>query len=147
MELLWLSLSVVVGFLVPIQSGANARLSQGLDDTSLAVIVSLFTGMVGLLLVRAASGMPWPSLARLATVPWWAFAGGLISAAYLGVAAKASPLLGVALFSAAFVFGQFACSITLDHFGWMGFPVRELTLSRLLGVGLIIAGVLVVRFK
>ncbi|MFN7231890.1 MAG: DMT family transporter [Brevundimonas sp.] len=41
--------------------------------------------------------------------------------------------------------GQLALSLVLDHFGWLGVPRQPLSLTRIAGVALVLAGVLLVR--
>jgi transporter family-2 protein len=54
------------------------------------------------------------------------------------------PRLGAAAFLSLVVLGQLAASLILDHFGWLGFAQHSISLSRLAGAGLLIAGVLLV---
>ena len=41
--------------------------------------------------------------------------------------------------------GQLLISLALDHFGVLGVPQQPLSLGRIAGVGLVLAGVLLVR--
>jgi uncharacterized membrane protein YdcZ (DUF606 family) len=43
-----------------------------------------------------------------------------------------------------FVVGQLATALTVDHFGWLGFPQQPLTLVRLAGAALLFGGVLLI---
>jgi bacterial/archaeal transporter family-2 protein len=43
------------------------------------------------------------------------------------------------------VAGQLLLSVVLDHFGAMGMPKQPINLGRIAGIGLVIAGVLMVR--
>ena len=43
------------------------------------------------------------------------------------------------------VAAQTVAALALDHFGWLGLPVRPITLVKLAGVALIVGGVLLVR--
>ena len=42
--------------------------------------------------------------------------------------------------------GQVVASLVLDHFGWFGLVEREMTLPRVFGAVLLIAGVLLIQF-
>ena len=44
------------------------------------------------------------------------------------------------------LFGQAVASLAVDHFGWVGFDENPVTPGRLLGLGLVAAGVAAVRF-
>lgn len=55
------------------------------------------------------------------------------------------PRLGVASTITLMIAGQLALSLVLDHFGWLGVPRQPLSLTRVAGVALVLAGVLLVR--
>ena len=55
------------------------------------------------------------------------------------------PRLGVATTIILMVAGQLLLSVVLDHFGAMGMPKQPISWGRVAGVGLVIAGVLMVR--
>jgi len=43
------------------------------------------------------------------------------------------------------VTGQLASSVVLDHFGWVGYHVRTITPTRIIGIVLLIAGVILIE--
>jgi transporter family-2 protein len=53
--------------------------------------------------------------------------------------------LGAAALIALVVAGQSLASIVIDHFGWVGFEPKHVSAGRLLGMGLVGAGVVLVR--
>ena len=57
-----------------------------------------------------------------------------------------APKLGAAALLAFILFGQAVASLAVDHFGWVGFDENPVTPGRLLGLGLVAAGVAAVRF-
>jgi transporter family-2 protein len=73
------------------------------------------------------------------------WAGGLLGAVFVTAAAAFAPRLGAATFISVTIAGQVIVSIMLDHFGALGFAARPVTLPRLLGALLLVAGVLLVR--
>ena len=58
-----------------------------------------------------------------------------------GIASVAGPRLGAAAMLGLVVAGQMTESLLLDHFGVLGMAQQVITPWRLLGVGLVIAGV------
>ena len=60
-------------------------------------------------------------------------------------AAWGVPRLGVAMTITLMVGGQLLLSLALDHFGALGVPRQPLNIGRVAGVGLVLAGVLLVR--
>ena len=75
----------------------------------------------------------------------WAWLGGAYGAVFVVAAAFAVPRLGVASTITLMIAGQLALSLVLDHFGWLGVPRQPLSLTRIAGVALVLAGVLLVR--
>jgi transporter family-2 protein len=86
-------------------------------------------------------------LEKLAAAPWWIWVGGLCGANYIVIAILLAPRLGAATLIAVTVAGQMLVSIVLDHFGFVGYPVHPVNAWRIVGAGLLLAGVgLIQRF-
>ncbi|MFO1456240.1 MAG: DMT family transporter [Steroidobacteraceae bacterium] len=77
-------------------------------------------------------------------MPLWAWFAGLIGAFYVTIVTIAGPRVGALLVLALTVAGQMVASLLVDHFGVLGFPQQSITLTKLLGAGLLFAGVLLV---
>ena len=134
-----------LGILLPVQAGVNAQLRGVLGHPLAATLVSFLVGSVALALGALAGRVPLAVGPTFATSQWWHWVGGLIGAVYVAGAIVLAPRLGAATLTAAVVTGQMLASLVLDHFGWVGFPVHEITPQRLLGAGLIIGGVMLVQ--
>lgn len=138
-------LAIGLGVLLPVQAGVNAQLRTSLGQPVAAALVSFLVGTAALALGGLLMRVPLPLVAAWGRSPWWHWVGGLIGAAYVAGAIVLAPRLGAATLVAAVVAGQMLASLVLDHYGWVGFPVQEVTPVRLAGAGLIIAGVLLVQ--
>lgn len=147
MNLLWLLFAVAVacGAAIAAQSGINAALARGVGGPVHAALVSFAVGTLALLLVALLMRGGLPSRDGVSALPWWAWTGGLLGAFFVTFAVIAAPRLGAGSLVAALIAGQLASAVVLDHFGWLGFPERSITLTRVLGVGLLAAGALLVR--
>jgi len=55
------------------------------------------------------------------------------------------PRLGVAMTFSLVIAGQMLITLVIDHFGLLGVPVKEISLARVLGVVLIVAGTILIR--
>ncbi len=143
--ILFLLLAIAAGVLLPVQAGLNAQLRSALGSPIAAALISFFVGTAGLagvaLLLR--TSLPLRS-AWAATTPWQ-WIGGLIGAVYVLAAIVLAPRLGAATLIAAVVAGQMVTSLVLDQYGLVGFPVHPLTLGRLVGAALVIAGVILIQ--
>ena len=88
---------------------------------------------------------PLPPLGAMARIPWWAWTGGVFGAIFIGLGIVLVPKLGAATFIALLVAGQMVGSVVFDHFGWLGLAQRPIDMSRVIGVLLLIAGVMLIR--
>jgi transporter family-2 protein len=134
-------LGIVSGFGLTLQIGMNSRLRTVLQSANTAALVSFLVGTVALVALLMATRAPLPDRDTLATVPWWAWFGGLMGAFYVAISTVVASQLGTASLLGLALLGQLAMSLAADHFGWMGLPVHPITLTRLAGVALLGAGV------
>ena len=135
---------------MPSEPASTAEIADGLRSVGYlpgeaTALVSFLVGTAGLAAGALVSRVPLPIGAAWSQSPAWHWIGGLIGAVYVAGAIVLAPRLGAATLIAAVVAGQMATSIVLDHFGWVGFPVHEITPVRLVGAALIIGGVLLVQ--
>lgn len=145
MSLLLLVFAVVVGTLLPTQAGINAQLAKSLGHPLLAASVSFTLGTLALLLCTFVFHIPWPTLYRAMQAPWYLWIGGFLGVIYLTATIILAPLLGAATMVGLIVAGQMLASITLDHFGLVGFPVHPLGFWRALGVLFLIVGMALIQ--
>ena len=139
------ALAIAAGVSIVIQQALNANLRFALNSAAWSGFVSYFVGLLCMALLAIALRDPMPSASIAGRVPWWAWSGGIFGAVFIGLAIFLVPQLGAATFIAALVAGQMIASITFDHFGWLGLAQRPIDLPRLVGAGLLIAGVVLIR--
>lgn len=134
----------LIGVMLPVQAGVNAQLRTGLGHPLLAAFASFAVGTVALGLVALVARARF-SGGPLASIPWYQWTGGLLGAFYIAAAVVLAPRLGAASLIATVVAGQMLASLVLDARGWAGFAQQPLTLSRLCGGLLVMAGVLLIN--
>jgi transporter family-2 protein len=147
--MLWLLLlsALVAGMLLPVQNGINAELRLVVGHPILAATIQFIGGTIALVVVSIAMRVPLPETGKLSAAPWWVWLGGLCGAAYIITALLLAPRLGAATLMAVSVAGQLLVSLILDHFGLIGYPLHPVNAWRLVGAGLLLAGVgLIQRF-
>ncbi|MGP1273357.1 MAG: DMT family transporter [Phycisphaerales bacterium] len=142
--------AVITGMFIPLQPGINAELRLHAGSALTAALVSFAGGTLLLaalvLWVRLVQQPELPPVRTwVTTAPWWAYFGGLIGAMFVTVSLILAPKLGAAVLVAGIVTGQLIGSIVIDHLGAVGFPRISVTWPRVLGVGLLVAGVLVMQ--
>jgi transporter family-2 protein len=110
-----------------------------------AGLISFLIGTAGLAAVALLTRAPLPLGRAWAATTLWQWSGGLLGAAYVLAVIVLAPKLGAATLVAAVVAGQMITSLVLDQYGMVGFPVHPMTLVRLLGAALVIAGVILIQ--
>ncbi|MBU1271481.1 MAG: DMT family transporter [Alphaproteobacteria bacterium] len=135
---------VLAGGATALQAPTNARLASAVASPVNAAFISFAVGTTVLGIV-AALMQTRPDMAAARALPWYAWLGGVYGACFVVAAAWGVPRLGVAMTITLMVGGQLLLSLILDHFGALGVPRQPLNLGRIAGVGLVLAGVLLVR--
>lgn len=134
-------LAFTAGVFITIQVGLNAALRTAFGSAGLAALANFLVGIVALLAVVLAMRTPLPSREAFAGAPWWAWLGGALGAFYVATVTIAGPRLGATVLIAVTVLGQLVAALVLDQNGWLGFPQQPVTLARVAGCALLLAGV------
>ncbi len=138
------ALMLLAGVLSAVQAPTNARLAVAVGSPINAALISFGVGAAALAILAVALRSR-PDLAAVRALPWHAWLGGLYGALFVAGAAYAAPRIGVASTLIILIAGQLVAAVLIDHFGGFGVPERAISLERLIGVCLVIAGVFLVR--
>ncbi len=137
--------TVVAGGLVAMQAPINSKLGKTVG-TFPAASVSFAIGLAVLVAIAvvAAGGLGRVGEAR--HLEWYYLSGGVLGAAYVTTVLLTVRTIGAGGVAAATITGQLGMSVALDRLGILGLEQRGLTFPRVLGIGLLAAGVfLIVR--
>ncbi len=140
-------MALAVGVFVPLQAGVNVRLKDALGgDPVLAAFISFTVGTLALggYVLAVNSGFSGLSGA-FARGPWWMWTGGFMGAFFVAATIVLAANLGAANMLVWLIASQLMAGMILDHWGLVGFAVREVSLLRLLGAALLIAGAILVQ--
>jgi len=145
-NLIWPAfLTLAAGVSVLVQQALNANLRAELNSAAWSGFTSYFLGVVFMVCLAAVLRDPVPTASTIGRVPWWAWSGGIFGAIFIALSIVTIPKLGGAAYIAILVTGQMIAALAFDHFGWLGIPERQIDLSRLLGVALLVGGVVLIR--
>ena len=133
-------LAIAAGIGNPFQAGANAQLYKNLHGSLWTAIWVYVSGLCGILLVQTVMHAPLPGSGDVRQVPWWAWTGGVVSIVSTIVGLVFAQKLGAGVFTGLSVTASIVCSISLDHFGLIGFKVHPASPMRLIGGALMIVG-------
>lgn len=139
--LLGLLVALATGIAFAFISLYEGSLGKALGAVNATILEHLFSGGVSLLLllVLVKSAQPFPEATRR-YLPLAALLGVLVFVAVTGIA-FAFPRIGLATGTLVLVFGQITTAAVLDAVGFGGYDRIPITLTRLLGIGLMAAGV------
>ncbi|MGV6873607.1 DMT family transporter [Pseudochelatococcus sp. B33] len=138
-------LAVGAGISSAAQHLLNMNLRFGLGSPWWAGLVSYLTGTVAMLAVVLMSGSSWSSNVVSANTPWISWVGGVFGAIFVGTMILITPRLGLATVLALVVVGQMVGAMAFDHFGLLGVPQQPASSTRIIGAGLLVLGVVLIR--
>ncbi|REL28547.1 DMT family transporter [Thalassotalea euphylliae] len=144
---LLLPFSILIGFSLASQAGVNSQLRLALSNPIQAAFISFLVGTIVLGIIALIQGDPWFRPNSVATIPWWAWLGGVFGAFNIAMSIFLAPKLGALVLAISIVCGQVIASLALDQNGWLGYPKIEITFNRILGAIFLVVGMLLVTKK
>ena len=137
--------AILLGMGLGIQAPINAWIGKRLGSPYWGAGFSISISLVVILLFVFIMVRTIPSAETIWNAPWWVWLGGIFGAMFVAGAIVLGPRMGMALFFTCVVFGQVSISLLIDRFGWFEIQIRELSFSRIVGVLLVIAGILLIQ--
>jgi bacterial/archaeal transporter family-2 protein len=141
----YLLLALVAGAMMPTQAAINNKLAGYVESPIAAAFISFLVGTIGLFIYMLATGTSLGNLFNIKEAPPIAWLGGLLGAFFVTCTVILAPRIGVAMTFSLIVAGQMLITLVLDHFGFLGLPIKEISLARVGGILLITAGVVIIR--
>jgi transporter family-2 protein len=132
-------LGVLTGSMLAIQAVLNATLGKRVGILgSLVVLTVIALGITIILVVL------YPTMSNLRNLPgrseWYVYLGAVMGVAIMMAPIFLVPRIGATSTLTAFVMGQLLLALVIDHFGLLAAPKIELSVFRVVGVVLLIAG-------
>ena len=146
MGLVWSLLGILSGALIAAQAPINAELGRALGFPVAAAAASFVAGAIALVAITLAMSQAQGVAIAWRDPPLWLLVtGGLLGAAFVTAVIILTPKLGTAATMAFIVSGQLLTGLIIDHLGLFNLAVREITLGRVAGAVLLLAGALLIR--
>ncbi len=131
------------GAFITLQGVANARISQGIGTWQAAALTQL-TGFVAalvlLLIFRDFKPQGFKKVNPLY------LSAGAYAAVIIFSNVTAIQHIGVTLTVALVIIAQLVLTFLMDHYGWFGLPKKRMGLSQFVGISMMIAGVVILKF-
>lgn len=137
-----LALGLGVGALVVIQGAMNTRLAESTGSVVPTTLINFSVGAL-VMLVAAFLGGYLSSVPHVVDAPKWSLLGGVLGAVLVTGIAFLIPRIGAAHVVALVACGQALTGLLFDHFGLLGIPRLSVSLARVVGCLLVVAGTLI----
>ena len=126
------------GMAVAIQAQFMGLMDRSIGNTE-AVFITYCGG--GILIAGLMLLMRGGNLAEWRSVPWYALTSGIFGLIIVGSIGFLVPRLGLVAGMTIIVAMQLVTGAVLDHFGLLGAAPRPLDLSKIMGMGVLVAGI------
>lgn len=150
-------IALCMGVAIATQAPINATLARYLQSTSfislqlgsiVSALISFGIGTICLGLVAYFSGALNAEIIK--SIPqqifshqWWKFLGGVLGAFFVFGTILLAPKIGLLNMFLLALVGQLITSLVLDYLGAFGLGVKPISWQKILGLGIILAGLLV----
>ncbi|RYZ53947.1 MAG: DMT family transporter [Sphingobacteriales bacterium] len=143
-KIIWVVLAFVAGAFLPLQAAMNGKLAKAGGSPYFASMISFAVGVLALVIYILMTSQT-VSLKELRAAPSYAWAGGILGAFYVTVIVLAFPKIGPALTFGLVVAGQLLLSMLMEHFQIMGAQSQPMSIGRIAGILLVLAGVAMMK--
>ena len=141
----WLyPLILIAGVLQAWGPPMNGALRKSLENPWLASIISFLPIVALLMVLWFCLPTPMPNAKGIGGMPWWAPLGGLVGALAVIMGLLFVDKVGAGPFAGLTITANILMSLVIDQFGLFGMEQHSLNLWRILGGGLMTAGIILI---
>lgn len=144
--------ALIAGGCIAVQAAMNAQLGQLIGNSWLATSYAFFTSfvLVGVYVVMSdiTSNNTWTSLefsSVARSVPWYLWLSCIFSVIGVGSLYFLIPKMGVGNLMSISLTGQIVIAMVISHFGFFESPIREMSLSKLIGAVMLVSGIVLIN--
>ncbi|MFD1671270.1 DMT family transporter [Agrilactobacillus yilanensis] len=150
-QIFWQLLGIFAGLVIGFQTAINGRLGTVLHSPIKATFVAFLIGAITLSLITMFLGTPvkerFHSIGHgLSKGEWWILLGGICGSLYIFFSAWLVPLIGTGQVIVIALFGQLLFSAVIDQLGMFHAVKRSMSLIKVIGLIVMLAGVVIIRF-
>lgn len=143
--------AIIVGVAASAQIAVNGRLGAVMEHSLKAAMVSMCIGFAGvglitlaLFLIKGRKGIIDDSMPDV-TGKWWNWTGGVFAIVIVGGSILVAQLLGAGLATVLSVVGQVVGGVVIDATGFLGIEKKSVTLKKVVGIVMMLAGVVLIQ--
>ena len=141
MFFVYLIVALAAGVALATQSAINTQLAKAMSgEAVIATFISFAVGTIVLFFIAWVKTDLWGNLSTIPSQPWWKLIGGVLGAVVVFTTVLLAPKLGITAMLFFIIVGQLITATTIDHFGLIGMPIREVNITKLIGLIIVAFG-------
>ena len=141
MFFVYLIIALAAGVALATQSAINTQLAKAMSgEAVIATFISFAVGTIVLFFIAWVKTDLWGNLSTVPSQPWWKLIGGMLGAVVVFTTVLLAPKLGITAMLFFIIVGQLITATTIDHFGLIGMPIREVNITKFIGLIIVAFG-------
>ena len=141
MFFVYLIIALAAGVALATQSAINTQLAKAMSgEAVIATFISFAVGTIVLLCIAWVKTDLCGNLSTVPSQPWWKLIGGMLGAVVVFTTVLLAPKLGITAMLFFIIVGQLITATTIDHFGLIGMPIREVNITKFIGLIIVAFG-------
>ena len=141
MFFVYLIIALAAGVALASQSAINTQLAKSMSgEAVIATFISFAVGTIVLFFIAWVKTDLWGNLSTVPSQPWWKLIGGVLGAVVVFTTVLLAPKLGITAMLFFIIVGQLITATTIDHFGLIGMPIREVNITKFIGLIIVAFG-------
>ena len=141
MFFVYLIIALAAGVALATQSAINTQLAKAMSSEAvIATFISFAVGTIVLFFIAWVKTDLWGNLSAIPSQPWWKLIGGVLGAIVVFTTVLLAPKLGITAMLFFIIVGQLITAATIDHFGLIGMPIREVNITKFIGLIIVAFG-------
>ena len=141
MFFVYLIIALAAGVALATQSAINTQLAKAMSgEAVIATFISFAVGTIVLFFIAWVKTDLWGNLSTVPSQPWWKLIGGILGAVVVFTTVLLAPKLGITAMLFFIIVGQLITATTIDHFGLIGMPIREVNIAKFIGLIIVAFG-------
>ena len=141
MFFVYLIVALAAGVALATQSAVNTQLAKAMSgEAVIATFISFAVGTIVLFFIAWVKTDLWGNLSAIPSQPWWKLIGGVLGAIVVFTTVLLAPKLGITAMLFFIIVGQLITAATIDHFGLIGMPIREVNITKFIGLIIVAFG-------
>ena len=141
MFFVYLIIALAAGVALATQSAINTQLAKAMSgEAVIATFISFAVGTIVLFFIAWVKTDLWGNLSAIPSQPWWKLIGGVLGAIVVFTTVLLAPKLGITAMLFFIIVGQLITAATIDHFGLIGMPIREVNITKFIGLIMVAFG-------